>query len=132
MDFQVGTVYKFNTLAPAILGAQFTGATLIAIMNYQTALAYINAQAIQANVGPLLPAGTPQDPKKYTYYQFQFENGSKSTFAAAWIDMNSVTVITDSDLQITIHGANDLDASRIRTALVILGYTNLVIEQVTL
>lgn len=129
MDFQIGTVYKFNTLAPAILGATHSGATLIGMMNYQSACAYINPRAMQANVGPLLPPGTPLDEKKYTYYQFQFEGGGKIVLASAWIDMNSVTVVTNSTLLLTVRNASDLDASRIRTALILLGYSNLTIEQ---
>lgn len=131
MDFQINTKYKFTTHAPAILGATFNSATLIGMMNFQSASREINVVAMQANIGPLLPQGSPQDYKKYTFYEFQFENGSRIILAGAWIDMNTVTVVSNTALAIRINGAGDADISKIRTALVILGYSNITIEQLS-
>jgi hypothetical protein len=81
MNLQINQTYNFNTLAPALLGAKYTAAKLIGIFDYKTALGYINPDAVNANVYPLLPTGTSSDVSAYTFLRFQTASDATVVFA---------------------------------------------------
>ena len=57
----IGTVYSFQTLAPAILGQRIANAKLTAIVDYNTAIRYVNVVSQYSNIMPHLPTGTPRN-----------------------------------------------------------------------
>lgn len=127
VEFEINKTYTFNTRAPVILGATFRRVKILGIIDYVLASSFINPETQHHNVYPHLPAGTPSDPKKYTYLLIQTEQGDKTVLAKEWIDPSSVTLVTSTTINITVTGASASDAENIREALLLLGFTNPVI-----
>jgi hypothetical protein len=126
---QLKKIYTFNTLAPAILGAQIKNAKLLGMLDYTSALAYDNVDLKFRQVYPALPAGTPNQPASCIYYWFQGESGDKIIIADAWIDATSVEVVEHINIQVNFTDASLADIARIRDALNALGFRNYVINQ---
>ena len=125
VPFQIGFNYTFNTRAPAILGVLLKNVKVLGIVDYDIANTFINVEAMAVAVQPLLPAGTPSNPKTYQFIIFQSENGSKTVLAMQWVD--TATIVTVSGITITaiINNADSADLVKIRDVLVAMGYTNL-------
>lgn len=128
MNLQLNKVYSFDTLVPSLLGATFKNATVIGMIDYQTALNYINPDAMHARIFPYLPTGTVNDPTKYTYIIFKLESDIKTVLAYPWINETSIRLATTEYLKVTIKNAGPNDTVKIRNALVSLGYTELQFE----
>lgn len=124
MPFEINKRYNFDTLAASLLGTNVKNALVVAIMGYNTARQFFPPDAQAINVYPLLPTGTPSDPKKYTYIQFESEQGPLLTLAIEWIDVSSVVVVSSQSAVITVNNLSSGDAARIHEALVLLGLPN--------
>ena len=130
MDLTLSKTYTFNTKAPAILGASIINAKLIGILDYESALAYDNIDLKYRTIYPLLPLGTPDQPKSSIYYRFQTQSGEKIVLADQWIDQPTIELIDHINFQVTINQASIQDMSRVRDALLALGYVNFKIDQI--
>lgn len=130
MPFEINKVYTFNTKAAAILGAMFKNAKLLGIMDYTTALSYDTIDLKYRSIYPLLPIGTPDQPKSCIYYRFQSESGERIILADQWIDMASIDVIDHINFKVTVNQASTQDMTRVRDALLALGFTTFAIEQI--
>lgn len=127
-QFEIGNVYSFNTLAPAVLGVRITRAKLGGIVDYRQACTIINVDMIQRQVYPLLPVGTPNNTQKYIYYVFTSENGTRICLAKNWIQLTSVELVEESTISVTIPNANLEDVERLRSALSTMGFRGFTIE----
>jgi hypothetical protein len=125
MNFNINKSYSFKTLAPSVLGASFKNFKCLGIFDYNTAAQYINPNERHAQIYPLLPAGTSNDPTTYTYLLFQSPSGVKTVLALEWIDSASVSLLTYSSLAITVPNAGSADVKKIRDMLVIMGYSGI-------
>ena len=125
--FELDGVYNFNTLAPAILGADFKRATVLAILNYTVASGYINIESNHVNIYPYLPVGTVKDPKTYQYLLIKTQTGENTVLALPWINLDTVTRVTTQTISITINDVNVDDTVKIRDTLILMGYTDFAI-----
>lgn len=125
----ISTVYTFNTNAPALLGIEIKNAKLISILDYDTAIIFEDITTKYRQIFPLLPNGTPDDPRSCLYYRFKSESGEFIILADQWINMQSVEAIDAVTLQVTIAHAVVDDIRRIRDALNILGLRSFDIKQ---
>lgn len=126
--FELDNVYNFNTLAPAILGADFKRVTVLAILNYSIASTFINIETNHVNIYPYLPEGTVNDPKSYQYLLIKTESGETTVLALPWINLDTVTKITGQTLTIKINDVAGTDATKVRDSLILLGFTNFTIS----
>ena len=128
--FNIGMVYTFNALAPAILGQTFTAAKVMAVMNYELAQAtnYINPAQMHATVYPSIdPAKRAQDDyTTYTYILFQTSTSNKVVLALEWIDQNTITQTQYNTVVVTLSQINTAltDINRIRESLILAGIAN--------
>ncbi len=132
LDLQVGNIYTFNTIAPAILQATYSDAKLIAKGDYDLAISYANINALHSNIYPLLintPSGTsiyPNDPKAYEYYIFKLPSNLKIALQSAWIVADTIQLVTGLYLTVTVNNLGSYnDVTRILNAIALLGYTNI-------
>ena len=125
----IGKVYRFNTRAPALLGAIINNAKLKAVMDYQTALGYENIELKFRKIYPLLPSGTPDDAGSCIYYRFESESGPNIILADQWIEESTIEVIEHINFQVTFNDCSIPDIARVRNAINALGYTNFTIRQ---
>ena len=121
--FELNCKYNFNTLAPAILGADFKRATVLAIINYTIAATMININTNHVNIYPYLPVGTVNDPKSYQYIVIKTESGENTVLALPWINLSTVSKILSQDITITVSNVVNDDTIKIRDALIMLGFT---------
>lgn len=126
-NFKLNTAYSFNTHAPALLGSRLNNATVLAVMDYTLASQFIQPEASHANVFPMLPAGTLDNPKSFSYILLRTESGERTVLAYPWIDESSIAEVTSQSLTVTIQNASAEDATKIRTALVLAGFPNVTI-----
>jgi len=130
MNLELGKTYTFNTRAPAILGASIVNAKLIGSIDYDSALAYDNIDLKYRTIYPLLPVGTPDKPTSSVYYRFLTQSGEKIVLADQWIDEATIELVDHINFKVTISQASISDMSRVRDAMLALGYTNFTIDQV--
>lgn len=122
--FELDGVYSFDTLAPAILGANFKRVTVLAILNYTVAAGYINIESNHVNIYPYLPIGTVKDPKSYQYLLIKTLTGENTVLALPWINLDTVTKITTQTISVTLNNVNTGDSVKIRDSLIMMGYTD--------
>ena len=126
-NFVLGMVYSFNSLAPAILGANFQNVTLKAIMDYDTAMKFSNIALTNKTILPILPAGTPIDPAVYQFLRFQTTIGTIIILAYPWIDITSIVISVGIKINVAINNVGLPDVIKITNSLNLMGYTNFVI-----
>lgn len=129
-NFKLNKVYTFATKAPGVLPAVVSNAKLIAITDHSTASKRQHIDIVYRNVYPLLPIGTPDQPESCLYYHFKVENDSELILADQWIDESSVELIESISLRINVTDISVNDISRIRDALLALGYNSIKLTQV--
>lgn len=128
--FELGKVYTFNTKAPSLLGAIIKNATLLSIIDHETAQMYENIDLKYRQVYPLLPEGTVDDPKACVYYRFRSESGTVVILSEQWIDENTIETISHITFRVTMTQASLQDMSRVRNLLSAAGYRSFEITQV--
>jgi hypothetical protein len=124
----IGTVYSFQTLAPAILGQKITNVKLTAVVDFNTATRFANIVSQYGNITPHLPAGTPRNMQKYIYYVFETQNGEKKVYADVWIDNATVVVVGGTILKVTVYNADDGAAQAVREFLLSRGNSQISVE----
>lgn len=130
LNVSLGKTYTFNTKAPGLLGATIRNAKLIGVVDYNTALTYDNIDLKFRTIYPVLPAGTPDDPRSCAYYHFQSESGEKIVLAEVWIEELTLEVVEHINFAVTVTDASLQDMTRVRDALLALGFTRFNIKQV--
>lgn len=130
LNFLLGKSYTFNTKAPGILGISITNARLTGIFDYETAVTYDNIDLKYRSIYPVLPTGTPDDPRSCVFYRFQSESGERIILADQWIDESTLEVIDHINFTVTLAEASLSDIARVRDALLALGYTKFNIKQI--
>jgi hypothetical protein len=129
MSFELHKKYNFNTLAPSILGSGFKNVLILAIIDYTVASTYSSIQAWHTNVYPYLPAGTPKDPTKYTYILFRTEVNTNIVLALPWIDLTTISEVTQNHLTVVINNVTPEDITRVSESLTLLGLTSFTLTQ---
>jgi hypothetical protein len=126
--FTTNRRYSFSTRAPSILGGTRTGVKVKAILDYSMAIKHDSVTQKARSVYPYLPSGTHEDPTFYTYLLLESLDKSTEVLAYEWIDTG--TVVTADMLTLTVNipvGTMD-DATKIRDALTLMGYSGFTIR----
>lgn len=126
-NFVIGNVYTFGTRAPALLGALFERVTILGIVDYNIATTFRNIDLDHKRIYPLLPVGTVNNPKKFTYILVKTESGEPTVLAYEWIDAATIELVDSVTLTVTIPGVNSTDATKVRDALSLLGFLDFTI-----
>lgn len=130
LNFDIGKVYTFNTVAPALLGTTIKNATLEGVLDFKRAMKHENMVLKFRQIYPALPVGTVDNPAAFTYYLFKSEAGADIVFAEPWIDASSIQLIEAINFQVTVPNASLQDMTRVRDALNALGITGYTITQI--
>lgn len=123
--FNLKSRYNFNTLAPAILGVSVKNATIMGLFDSTIAANYMNVQTNHAQIYPSLPPGTVNDPTQYDYFLIRTQSGDKRVLAIQWIDVNSIQLVTQQAISITVNGTTTGDDVKIRNALLMMGFSSI-------
>lgn len=121
--FSIRQVYNFDMYAPAILSTGYKGATVLAVMDYETAAREADIRSIHVNVFPFLPDGTPNDFRAYDYIKIKTTAGNTVVLGLAWIKADTVTSVESRTITARITGVGAADVPRVRNALIQNGFT---------
>jgi hypothetical protein len=127
-DFQTRKKYSFDVYPQQVLGTGFKNITVQAVLDYQTALAFADIDALHQNVFKYLPDGTPNRPQDFDYILFITESGNRTVLGIPWIVDETVQEIGSLKMNITIDGVSASDIDRVRGCLSQNGYNNIAIS----
>lgn len=117
--------YDFSTLAPTLLGANFSNVKVIGIMTAEEAIKYRDIHTLHQEVIGIVPALPGVEDLKYVLLDV---DGRKILLAYEYIDSYSITKVNTVNLGITVYQAKDSDIVILRNALLELGYGNIDIK----
>lgn len=126
-DFKVGSLYNFDTRAPAHLGQTFENALLTGIVSYSIAVSMDNIDYKQASVAPYLDPTVSKDPTKYQYLIFQTQAGSTIVLATVWIAESTIVEAQTQSITVVIDNATLDDGLKIKGILGLAGYKRVTI-----
>ncbi len=123
--FTLRLVYNFDLYPVALLGAGYSNATIMAIMDTATANREIDTVALHAQIYPTLPAGScPNDPNGYDYVKIKTTTGQTTILGLPWINPQTVVLVDSKTIVATISNVSASDVARINNALVANGFNN--------
>lgn len=123
-----GKTVRFNTLAPNVLGANRDNVTIVAAdLDLDTAILISDVKAKHNQVKNYLST-LPQSAGSYSYVKLRYGNGKVEVLGVPWIDINSIEVITDRKLVVTVGSVSDSTEQLVRQALLQNGITDFKIE----
>lgn len=126
-SLDIGTAYNITMYAPAILTTGYRGATVLALLDYSSAIQLEDVSAIHASVLSVLPGGTPSDPTKLVYVKIKTAAGNIRVLALNWISVQP-TVATVTSLTVVIGGITISDIPTISAVLKAAGYNSFTIS----
>jgi hypothetical protein len=135
-NYQLGQVLSFDTYAAQVLGNNFQGATVLGLLDPQSANQVIDIVGSHANVYPILQqAGIvlPNDPTQYNYVKLRTQSGKITALGMPWINESTITATTSQVITATISCVTSTDVQGVQNALISNGYTsiNVVISPLT-
>lgn len=122
--FVIKGVYSFTLYPATVIRGDFTDVTIMAIMDYDSALQLGDIPSIHTNVFPYLPAGTPNDPSQYDYVKIKLSSGVITVLGMPWINQTTITLVQSLTATVIIEGVSNNDGPRILNALVQNGFNN--------
>jgi hypothetical protein len=128
INFVLRGVYSFDVFPAALLGTDYKNVTVLAIMDAATANREIDIQALHAQIYPMLPVGTPNDPYGYDYVKIKTTAGNVTILGIAWINDTTVTLVQSNTITAVIGNVSAVDVLRIRNALIQNGYNNIALS----
>jgi len=126
-SLDIGTAYNITMYAPAILTTGYRGATVLALLDYSSAIQLEDVSAIHASVLSVLPGGTPSDPTKLVYLKIKTAAGNIRVLALNWISVQP-TVATTTSLTVVIGNITVADIPTISSVLKAAGYNSFTIS----
>lgn len=127
----IGKVIRFETTAPAILGARYTDAKVMAILDAGTATLFSDILALHSAVYPYLPVGVQDDYSSYNYVKLEMPDKSIMILGIPWISESSVQVIVSTDIIVKLKGRGHQDVDLVRQALLANGFEGFTVEVVS-
>lgn len=122
MDFIIGKKYSFDVWPTAILGTGFKNVSILALLDYETAISFSDIEATHVNVFPHLPAGTPNRPGDFQYLLIRVDNGDKVIIGIPWINGESVIEVASLKINVVIEDVDANDLEGVRACLSQNGY----------
>lgn len=114
-----GQYVSVETKAPAILGARVQGKVVANFLTHAIASTYKDIAPLHAQIMPFLPEGDRVEFTDDFFILLQY-NGEYIPYAISWLRQETMVIVTDTKIQVTIAG--DMDQSRLRKLLLANGY----------
>ena len=119
--------YTFIMRAPAILGVKFENATVMGIMDYDSAKAIQDIVPLHRAAYPNLEVGTPRDAKDLTYIKLKTYSGEIRVIAMEWL-AGEPTLLTSQTIRLTVANVNPQQVAALRDTLIQNGFDQFEIE----
>lgn len=125
-NVQIGSTYNFFLRAPAILGAEYKNATVMGVLDFDSANVIQDVAPLHASVYSSLPTGTPKDAKDLLFIKIRTSTGEVRVIAKDWLSMNPVLVV-NKNVRVDILNVDLSKLPLLRAALEQNGFTNFTI-----
>jgi hypothetical protein len=122
--FKPRGIYTFNVYPGPIIGEQFTNATVLSVMDFQTATRFADIKALHENVFPYLPEGSPNRPEDFDYLLISVGENT-TVLGVPWIIAESVEERDSMKMSVTIEDVTAQDIMRVRECLSQNGYNKI-------
>ena len=127
ITWKLNNLYKFNTIAPGVLGNSYANMKLKAMMSYDQAVKEADVLNIHNQIrNTVSNSNLPTSAKSCTFLKFASQDETTSIFALEYL--SDVEEVTTQSLIITINNYTPSDYSAILTALNNIGYFDLSME----
>jgi len=126
--FTINKTYDFVTLAPAILGANYTNMKVKGIVTLEEAIKHADVVTMHESVIPVIP-GLPPTVNDLIFIIFVDANGHELVLADSYIDATSIVATTVINLDIKISGVDSAMESILNLRLRELGIANFTITR---
>ncbi len=101
-----------------------------AILDYDTAMGFVDLAALHINVFPSLPAGTPNRAQDFDYLLLRTAGGDTTVVGVPWIIEESVTLVESLKIVATIEDVSSGDLDRVRICLLQNGFDKISLQLV--
>ncbi|MCK9234842.1 MAG: hypothetical protein M0R77_00835 [Gammaproteobacteria bacterium] len=127
-QFEPGQKYSFDTYAPQILGTEFKTVVVKSVTDYEDAISEEDVQVLHSQILGYITDSTvsvPADFRKLTYIKIDTGVGKRRFIAVEWIKQNTITKISELNIDVTIFRVSDPAKVRlVREALSQNGFTD--------
>lgn len=128
-DF-IGSTVDFNTRAPGLLGANRKNVTISAILDLDTAMLLADVRAKHMQVKDIIE-DLPASAGAYSYVKLtSASNGQVEILGIPWINEESISVVFEHDIVVTISNITNNSENIIRQALLQNGISSFTIDHV--
>jgi hypothetical protein len=121
----IRSTYNFEVYGTQILGNNYSGVTILAIMDADSAAKEIDAVSKHAAMFPYLPNGTPNNWRSYDYVKIKTVTNQVTVIGMPWIKENTITLVEARTATIKVGNVTGSDANRIRNALITNGFNDI-------
>lgn len=125
-NLEIKQSYDFSLLASGILGLGFKSASVMAIMDFDSAKMIQDVTTIHSQVYSSLPVGTPRNAQDLTYIKIKSSTGEIRVIAMDWIATEPI-LITSKTVLVKINNTPISNVSLIKDILVQNGFSDIVI-----
>lgn len=119
-EFEIKSVYDFDTYSPGLLG-HYRDAMVLGIVGAEIARTIDDVAAKHANVLGTLPPGSPHDHASFEYLLIR-KDGQTHVIGIPWIIDSTVERKTGSILRVTIRNVGQNATTRVRHLLAAGGH----------
>ena len=124
MKFELKKSYNFSTLAPTLLGNNYTNMKVIAILTADNAIEYRDIATLQAQVKSTI-TGLPDSTTDLSYILFKNNiTSEKLVLPLEYIEDSSIVETTTLNIRIEVRNCTIDDVGTLRTRLEELGYAD--------
>lgn len=129
VSFEIGSSYKFSTIAPSILNKDYKNVVLVGIMSADEAVQYIDVYGLHSQIRQIPNLNIPSRASDLHYLKFKTTSGSYLYIAREYL--TGVELISNKSLVITIDNYTLSDYTLIEETLRKLGFENISFELVS-
>lgn len=105
----LGQTISFEVYPSAVIGTKYSNVIVRGIVDH-SGVTEFNPAVMHANVFATIPTGNAVDDfRKYNYLRLELANGNTTFVGIPWIIANTVKVISNQDLVITIPKYGSVD-----------------------
>ena len=124
MKFELKKSYNFSTLAPTLLGNNYTNMKVIAILTADNAIEYRDIATLHAQVKSTI-TGLPDSTTDLSYILFKNNITSEQlVLPLEYIEDSSIVETTTLNIRIEVRNCTIDDVGTLRTRLEELGYSD--------
>jgi hypothetical protein len=122
-SFSIRQVYNFDVYPSSVIGSNFKGVTVLAIMDSETANKEFDTQSAHIQIYPFVP-GMVNDPKGYDYIRIRTISGETTIIGIPWIKEETIQLVESRTITVKLGNVSASDVPKIRDVLSQNGFSS--------